>query len=146
MAAEANIDYAHFLILGGPGETLETVETTIAHSARLPGATLMGRIGMRVYPGTPLYDRLNASSGRESLPRLLKPFYYLAPPLTQEELMTRLRAAAQDMPNWIFDDPPPEYQRMAERLRAKGVVGPLWSYFSMMQRLGGLTASSPNRE
>ncbi len=41
------------------------------------------------------------------------------------------------MPNWVFEDPPPTYFKMAERLRARGVVGPLWCYFSIMQRLGG---------
>ena len=33
------------------------------------------------------------------------------------------------------------YYQMAERLRARGVVGPLWAYFAMMQRLGGLGAT-----
>ena len=138
-AAAAGIDYAHFLILGGPGETRETLETSFDHSRLLPDATLMARVGMRVYPGTPLFEQLAA----EALPPLLKPFYYIAPPLTQKQVMARLSEVAADMPSWIYDDPPPEYYQMAERLRAKGVVGPLWSYFAMMQRLGGLGAAPP---
>lgn len=141
-AAAANIDYAHFLILGGPGETRITLEETFAHSRLLPDATLMARVGMRVYPGTPLFDQLSATPGGKPLPPLLKPFYYIAPPLTQEGMMKRLSEVAGEMPNWIYDDPPPEYYKMAERLRAKGVVGPLWSYFAMMQRLGGLGAAA----
>jgi radical SAM superfamily enzyme YgiQ (UPF0313 family) len=142
-AAAANIDYAHFLILGGPGETAATLEQTIINSKRLPHATLMARVGMRVYPGTPLFKHLKAQSGIPPLPPLLKPFYYIAPPLTQEGVLTRLGEVAAEMPNWIYDDPPPEYYKMAERLRARGVVGPLWSYFAMMQRLGGLGAAPP---
>jgi radical SAM superfamily enzyme YgiQ (UPF0313 family) len=137
-AAEAGVDYAHFLILGGPGETHRTLEESFANSRRLPDATLMARVGMRVYPGTPLFDQLSGRAETHPLPPLLKPFYYIAPPLTQDLVLERLREVASTMPNWIYDDPPPEYYKMAERLRAKGVVGPLWSYFSMMQRLGGL--------
>jgi radical SAM superfamily enzyme YgiQ (UPF0313 family) len=140
-AAAANIDYAHFLILGGPGETAATLEETITNSKRLPNATLMARVGMRVYPGTPLFDRLNQQPDGPPLPPLLQPYYYIAPPLTQEGVLTRLREAAAESSNWIYDDPPPEYYKMAERLRSRGVIGPLWAYFAMMQRLGGLGAA-----
>jgi len=139
-AAAVDVDYAHFLILGGPGETDATLSESFERSRQLPNATLMARVGMRVYPGTPLFDQLSAGTGAESLPPLLKPFYYIAPPLTQEGVLARVGEIATGMPNWIYDDPPPEYYSMAERLRAKGVVGPLWSYFAMMQRLGGIGA------
>jgi len=142
LAAAANIDYAHFLILGGPGETERTMEETFLHSTQLPNATLMARAGMRVYPGTPLYDRLDRNPDGPALPPLLHPFYYVAPPLTQERVLARLAEVAREMPNWIYDDPPPAYYKMAERLRARGVVGPLWSYFAILQRLGGLGAGT----
>jgi hypothetical protein len=102
----------------------------------------MARVGMRVYPGTPLFDQLTGGATEASPPPLLTPFYYIASPLTQEWLLERLKQASEEMPNWIYDDPPPEYARLAERLRAKGVVGPLWCYFAMMQRLGGLVRNT----
>ncbi|MCU0771244.1 MAG: cobalamin-dependent protein [Verrucomicrobia bacterium] len=139
-AAAANVDCAHFLILGGPGETEETLAETFLNSKRLPDPTLMARVGMRVYPGTPLFDELRARTEVQPLPPLLKPFYYIEPPLSQDQVLAWLRRMAAEMPNWIFDDPPPEYYKMAERLRARGIIGPLWSYFAMMQRLGGLGA------
>jgi hypothetical protein len=37
-------------------------------------------------------------------------------------------------------DPVPAYSRLVERLRRRGVVGPLWSYFAMLQRLQPLVA------
>lgn len=142
LAAAANIDYAHFLILGGPGETERTLDETFRHSRQLPNATFMARAGMRVYPGTPLFDRLSGDPDGPALPPLLHPFYYVAPPLTQERVLARLTEVAGEMPNWIYDDPPPAYYKLAERLRAKGVVGPLWSYFAILQRLGGLGAGA----
>jgi len=138
----AGVDHAHFLILGGPGETEDTLEETFTRSKLLPHSTLMARVGMRVYPGTPLHDRLSAAGPPSPLPDLLTPYYHIEPPLEQDHILARLEAAAAEMPNWIYGDPPVRYQQMAERLRARGVIGPLWSYFAMMQRLGGL-ASGP---
>ena len=137
LAREAGVEYCHFLICGGPGETEGTLATTYANSRRLRDATLMARAGMRVYPGTPLFERFKRTQGIPDADHLLEPFYYQAPPLTEAGVLGRLREFARQSPNWIVDDPPPSYLHMAERLRAKGVVGPLWSYFAMLQRLGG---------
>jgi radical SAM superfamily enzyme YgiQ (UPF0313 family) len=138
LAHRENIDYAHFLICGGPGETRDTLMTSFVNSHRLPAATIMARVGMRVYPGTPLHERLLRERGSHNVPDLLQPFYYVTPNLTEPEVFGMLHEATADLPNWIFADPPPGYFKMAERLRARGVVGPLWSYFAMMQRLGSL--------
>lgn len=142
-ARAAGVDYCHFLICGGPGETEATLETTFAHSQRLQDATLMARAGMRVYPGTPLFERHRHAQTMPAAEALLPPFYYLAPPLTEAGVLERLRTFARRSPNWIVDDPPPSYLQMAERLRQKGVVGPLWSYFAMLQRLGGGFVPAP---
>ncbi|MGA1236221.1 MAG: lipid biosynthesis B12-binding/radical SAM protein [Limisphaerales bacterium] len=131
---EAGLDYAHFLICGGPGETMETLDRTLEHSRLLPQATFMARVGMRVYPGTPLEDRYRREregGGGD----LLQPVYYLAEGLEEGVVFERLHRAIADMPNWIVDDPPVDYFRMAERLRSRGVVGPLWVYLAMLQRL-----------
>jgi radical SAM superfamily enzyme YgiQ (UPF0313 family) len=142
LAHQEGIDYAHFLICGGPGETRDTLKTSFANSHHLPSATIMARVGMRVYPGTPLHARLLRERAG-SVPDLLEPFYYVTPNLTEPEVFGMLHDATGDLPNWIFADPPPGYFKMAERLRARGVVGPLWSYFAMMQRLAGLVPAPP---
>ena len=46
-----------------------------------------------------------------------------------------LRDFSSRSPGWIPGDPAPAYARLVERLRQRGVAGPLWSYFSMIQRL-----------
>jgi radical SAM superfamily enzyme YgiQ (UPF0313 family) len=107
LARQAGVDYCHFLICGGPGETEATLETSFAHSQRLNDAVIMARAGMRVYPGTPLFDRLNKERGQPAAEDLLRPFYYLAPPLTEAGVLARLRDFARRSPNWIVDDPPP---------------------------------------
>ncbi|HRZ55197.1 MAG TPA: hypothetical protein P5525_07040, partial [Candidatus Paceibacterota bacterium] len=45
-------------------------------------------------------------------------------------------------PNWIIGEPPPSFLHLVERLRRRGVVGPLWTYFDMLQRLP-VTGSPP---
>jgi radical SAM superfamily enzyme YgiQ (UPF0313 family) len=140
LASAEGIDHAHYLICGGPGETYATLQTSFERSRRLAGATIMARVGMRVYPGTPLHSRLVRERG--SAPDLLEPYYYLSPEVTEQGVFERLKGAAREMPNWIFEDPPESYFRMAERLRARGVVGPLWSYFSILQRLGGVLSGA----
>jgi radical SAM superfamily enzyme YgiQ (UPF0313 family) len=144
LAQQAGIDYAHYLICGGPGETRETLRAGFENSRRLKGATIMARVGMRVYPGTPLFQRLLRERPGFGDKDLLPPYYYVTPALEETEVFALLREFAAQSPNWIFDDPPPTYFTMAERLRARGVVGPLWAYFSILQRLGaGFTQGLP---
>jgi hypothetical protein len=72
---------------------------------------------------------------------LLAPTYYLAPGLTTESVFGQIQEFARLSPNWIGGDPGPAYQNMVERLRQRGVLGPLWSYFVMMQRIRPHTSS-----
>jgi len=143
LAHQAGIDYAHYLICGGPGETRETLRAGFENSRRLKGATIMARVGMRVYPGTPLFEWLRREQPGFEKKDLLPPYYYVTPALQEAEVFDLLREFAAQSPNWIFDDPPPTYFAMAERLRARGVVGPLWAYFSILQRLGGSFTRAP---
>jgi hypothetical protein len=66
---------------------------------------------------------------------LLAPAYYLAPGLTEEIIFAKLRDFSRRSPSWIAGDPLPGYQKLIQRLRKRGVAGPLWSYLSAMQRL-----------
>jgi hypothetical protein len=90
---------------------------------------------MRIYPGTPLFERAVATDFTKASANLLAPAYFLAPDLTAEAVFTLLEEFARLSPNWIVGDPPPDYSRLVERLRQRGVVGPLWSYFATMQRI-----------
>jgi hypothetical protein len=66
---------------------------------------------------------------------LLQPAYYLSPDVTEEAVFERLREFARRSPNWIPGDPTPDFSNMVARLRQRGVVGPLWSYFAALQRI-----------
>jgi radical SAM superfamily enzyme YgiQ (UPF0313 family) len=134
-AKAAGIDYAHYLVCGGPGETSESLEASYELSRSLPGAVIMATVGMRIYPGTALQKRALAEGRISPSNDLLAPEYYLAPGLSEEEVFGLLQKFARQSPNWIPGDPLPGYAQFVERLRRRGVAGPLWSYFSMLQRL-----------
>lgn len=135
LAREAEIEHCHFLICGGPGETMDTLETSFAHSQLLSGAIIMAVVGMRIYPGTTLAERAVREERIAADADLLSPAYYLAPGLTETGVFERLREFARHSPNWIVGDPTPEFASLVARLRCRGVVGPLWSYFAMLQRI-----------
>ena len=143
MAREAHIDYCHFLICGGPGETRGTLQQGFENSRRLEGAIVMAVVGMRIYPGTPLFQQAVLEGQIERTANLLSPVYYISSDLDRQEIFNGLQDFARLCPNWIVGDPTPAYASLVERLRRRGVVGPLWSYLSMIQRLWpqGLTPS-----
>jgi radical SAM superfamily enzyme YgiQ (UPF0313 family) len=139
LARRENVEYCHFLIFGGPGETRETMKLGFENSLRLQHAVVLAVVGVRVYPGTPLYERASREGGAWTQADLLQPRYYLSPALSEDEVFELVNEFACLSPAWIVGDPTPLYRKLTERLRAKGVVGPLWSYFAMMQRLAGIS-------
>ena len=54
MLAAAGIRRVGFLLLGGPGETRETVEQSLAFADSLELDALRTTVGIRIYPDTPL--------------------------------------------------------------------------------------------
>jgi hypothetical protein len=104
----------------------------------------MAIVGMRVYPDTALFGQAIRSGQLSADTDLLMPAYFLAPGLTEAEVFASLQEFSTRSANWIIGDPPPSYLRMVERLRSRGVSGPLWSYFSAIQRLWSTAAGKAN--
>ena len=143
LARREKVEACHFLICGGPGETGATLEKSLENSRRLKGTVIMAVVGMRIYPGTQLFERAVAEGQIDRAADLLQPAYYLAPGLTEAAVFAQLQEFARQSPNWIVGDPSPDYQNLVDRLRRRGVVGPLWSYFAMLQRIRPQTVVPP---
>jgi radical SAM superfamily enzyme YgiQ (UPF0313 family) len=135
LAHAAGVHYAHFLICGGPGETHETLQTTFANANRLQAAIIFALAGMRVYPGTPLFVRAQREGQLPADADLLRPVYYFSPSLTEKELVQQLEEFKHQAPNWLVGTTPPSFGQLADRLRQRGVIGPLWEYYPALQRL-----------
>jgi len=134
-ARQAKVEFCHFLISGGPGETPETLWTGYRNSQRLGAGAIMALVGMRIYPGTALFERAITEGRIDRNADLLTPAYYLAPGLTSEGVFAQIQEFARLSPNWIVGDATPAYNDLVDRLRRRGVVGPLWSYFALLQRI-----------
>ncbi len=135
LTAGEGIEFCHFLIIGGPGETAETLRRSFENSSRLPDGTVLPIVGMRVYPGTALAAQCRREHGHDSTADLPEPHCYLAPELTREGIERTLQEFARQSPQWVVGDPPPSYRDLTQRLRSRGVAGPLWSYLSALRRL-----------
>jgi radical SAM superfamily enzyme YgiQ (UPF0313 family) len=135
LAQEAGIDCCHFLIAGGPAETKATLRACFENSKHLKDAVILAVAGMRIYPGTHLFERAVVEGMIAPEADLLRPTYYFSPDLMQDELFEHLRQFSRCAPNWITGDPNASYEAAVTRLRQRGVVGPLWSYLAMIQRI-----------
>lgn len=81
-----------FLLLGGPGETRESVRESLAFADSLGLELLKVTVGIRIYPGTPL-ARIALEEGMISpADDLLVPRFYLRP----------------ELEDWILDVVPPQ--------------------------------------
>jgi len=81
-----------FLLLGGPGETRESVEQSLDFATSLSLDALRVTVGIRIYPGTPLARRAVAEGVVAAADDLLWPRFYLAPGL-EPWIHERLAAA-----------------------------------------------------
>ncbi len=133
-AEAAGVKHCHYLICGGPGETLATLESTYRNSLKLNETVIFGLIGMRVYPGTRLWQRLRSEPGWENRD-LLQPQFYLSPELTQQQIEEALARFAKESPHWFVGEAPPGFDRITQRLRSRGVTGPLWEYLQVAARM-----------
>jgi radical SAM superfamily enzyme YgiQ (UPF0313 family) len=128
--SQLGIFYAHFLILGGYGETETTLNETIENTGKLiPNSTVIfPYVGMRIYPRTKLCEiALDEGVIRDSN-ELINPTYYVSKDIDVNALEERTARTNQ---KWIF--PGDEMSPLIERFRAKKRRGPLWEYlrFSM---------------
>ena len=83
---QAEINYMFDLLIGGPGETEETVRKTIEQIRRLDTPLAGMAVGVRIYPGTPLSQAIAdgcLSGGLYPPPERNpdEPLFYLSPPL-----------------------------------------------------------------
>ncbi len=86
MLKEEKINFIFDLLIGGPGETEETIHKTIEVAQKI-GVPLVGMsLGVRLYPGTPLAKAGFKESLKEGFhgnesPYLSEPFFYVSPAL-----------------------------------------------------------------
>lgn len=127
-ARAAKVHFAHFLITGGPGETEETLKKGFENSKRLKKTVHFPFVGMRVYPGTPLYKQALREHALPKDTDLLPPFFYISPGLTEKKIFSLLDLFSKESHNWIVGELPQEKAKVVMQLRKIGVKGPMWEF------------------
>ncbi len=126
-AVDAGLHTAHYFLLGGPGETPETVEETLAGAEKLAAtAALFFFCGMRIYPHTPLAALAQKEGVITAETDLLTPVFYPNHRVDLNKLAFRLKEAGRRRPNWVVGAGGEETAAVLQRLYRRGRIGPLW--------------------
>jgi radical SAM superfamily enzyme YgiQ (UPF0313 family) len=101
LLAAADLPYTCFLLLGGPGETPETVRESVALLERYEPKMVNLKAGIRIHPGLPLHRLALAEGVVTSEDNLLWPKFYLAPAI-RDWIWGYLEELTARRPNWIL--------------------------------------------
>jgi radical SAM superfamily enzyme YgiQ (UPF0313 family) len=119
----AGIYYSHFMILGGYGETEESINEGFENSKKFKNTVFFPYIGMRIYPGTKLYELALKEGTIEPGNDLLVPVYYLAPGIEYNTLKERAEKTGR---RWVFPDE--DVVTSMNRMRKRNRKGSLWHH------------------
>ena len=89
-----------FLLLGGPGESRESVEESLVFADSLHLEALKVTIGIRIYPGTGLADTALEEGSISPEDNLLFPTFYIVRGL-EDWLYKTVRIWTADRPHWL---------------------------------------------
>jgi radical SAM superfamily enzyme YgiQ (UPF0313 family) len=132
---ETGLNFALYLLLGGPGEDEGTLQETVDLMDRLAPTAVIVMVGIRVYPHTPLQEIAVQEGLLTRDDDLLEPRFYISPRIGPERLIEIVTAAAMGRRGWIV--PGLEINispLLMEEIRKLGVRGPLWELAGRMRR------------
>ena len=127
-AIDAGLYVAHYFLLGGPGETPQTLKETLTGVGSLEKSALFFFCGMRIYPGTALYD-IAVNEGQIIEGRsILEPVFYRSLLIDSDEIVRQVRQEARERINWVIGAGGEDTAKIITRLYQRGHCGPMWEY------------------
>ncbi len=133
LCRQRNVDFAHYILFGGPGETRETVLESFALMDELQPTAVIAMTGIRIYPGTSLYRTALAEGAVDANTNMLEPVFYISPHV-RDELAELVVSQAVTRKNWVVPGLEVNISdAMLDALRMFPVKGPLWK---MIKRMG----------
>jgi len=120
---QAGIYFCHFMIIGGYGETEETINESFENSKRIENTVFFPFIGMRIYPGTVLHKIALESGIVQREENLLEPVYYISPGINYDTLKERAEITGR---RWVFPDE--DVATVMNRMRKRKRKGSLWHH------------------
>lgn len=127
-ALEAGLYVAHYFLLGGPGESAETIEETFSNIARLEKSVFIFFCALRIYPHTTLCDMAVEEGQIAKDQDLLNPVFYEPERIGSDEIVRRLEEQAHGRFNWVTGTGGEAAAKVIPRLYSRGHTGPLWEH------------------
>lgn len=126
---KSGIKCAHYIMFGGPGETIETLREAFRNIEKMECDAIISMIGIRIYPGT----RLEKIAVRDGIMQkgasLLTPCFYLSPKIPLDMLLKEVTDFACANSKCIVPGLGIKSSgKMFEMLRKFYKQGPLWGY------------------
>ncbi len=122
---KVELPFCHSLLLGGPGETERSIKETFSRLKELAPTASVIMTGIRIYPNTHLYKLALAEGIIKISDPLITPVFYIS-----REVRDSILHIVEDIPKepvWIAPTKvSPLGRAMMNRLRKKGLKGPLW--------------------
>ncbi len=87
---KVGVDYMLEMVLGGPGETKETVEESLTALATMRPTLALVHGGFRILPRTHLFDLAKSEGLVKDRADVLKPKFYFSPDIDREWLFKRI--------------------------------------------------------
>jgi len=123
--ARHEVAASHFYMMGGPGETEETLAEGISNITGLKKCVNFIFMGIRILPDTALEQIALKEGVITPEEDLLKPVYYISPGIDKDVLEKTMTEAFTKTRNCIF--PPDAYDSTLRMLHKLGYPGTLWN-------------------
>ncbi len=124
LCVKLKLPVAHFIIFGGPDETMETVAEGLENIRKLRACVVFAFSGIRILPGTPLHKQAIREGVLTADEPLLKPKYYHSPTIDLDEMNRIVEADFLGDRTRIF--PPEEGRNKLNIMKNFGFNGILW--------------------
>ena len=115
---------AYFFIFGGPGETEKTVLEGLDNIRGLEEGVIFIYSGIRILPGTTLYNIAVEEGVLSKHAPLLEPVYYFSPGINVDNMNNLIEQGAKYNRRYIF--PPEKGKQMVDAMHTFGYKGLLW--------------------
>lgn len=123
------LPFCHAILVGGPGETKETLQETVDNLAKTRASAVIFMTGLRIIPGTRLFDIARKEGVIGPQTDMIEPQFYVSPALGPLE--PEINRLSRIHKTWIF----PGHQircseHLAKFMRERGARGPLWLHMT----------------
>ena len=122
--AERNIAVANYFMMGGPGETEDTAREGVENIRKLGMSVSFVFLGVRIFPGTPLFLTATSQNIISADTDLTAPVYYFSPGIDRGWLEEFLQSTLPLIRHCVY--PPNAMDEGIKILRSMGYRGNLW--------------------